>query len=176
MSKIAKIDEDLTECLKEFSEVAANLNFEVAGDVRDEELIQEHKYPGVYLIEIECSGNDLDFSTWLDDFRNNWEDPTYKKKWTPNIKKKRIEKHHVLKNWMPLYIGKSKNVSKRVLEHLNLRLEQPTTGLKLKARTNMNSSNFRFSTIKVDVVNYDIIMPMTEKALRERINPILGRQ
>jgi hypothetical protein len=128
------------------------------------------------LIEVENNTTCDDFESWFNQFQFNWELPKYKKCWTPNSKKKRVEKHTVLGQWIPLYIGKSKRVSKRLTTHLNLKLEQPTTSLKLKARTNMNSLNFRFSAIMVDVKNYDIIMPMFEKILRDQINPILGRQ
>ena len=35
---------------------------------------------------------------------------------------------------------------------------------------------FKVSTIKVEVKNYDIIMPQLERILRNKINHILGRQ
>lgn len=176
MNRILEIDKVLTEKLAGFIKIAESLSFDVIGDIRNEDLINEHDYSGVYLIEVENNTSFNDFQSWFYQFQSAWELPEYKKCWTPNSKKKRIDKHTALGQWVPLYIGKSKRVSKRLLTHLNLKLEQPTTSLKLKARTNMNSLNFRFSTIKVDVKNYDIIMPMLEKTLREQINPILGRQ
>lgn len=176
MNRITEIDSALTETLIGFSKIAESLNFEVSGNIRNENLINQHDYPGVYLVEIKNNTSFNDFESWFNYFQYNWELPEYKKNWTPNTKKKRAEKHTSLGDWVPLYIGKSKRVSKRLLTHLNLKLEQPTTSLKLKARTNMNAENFRFSTIKVDVTNYDIIMPMLEKSLRDKINPILGRQ
>jgi hypothetical protein len=176
MNRILEIDKVLTEELAEFIQIAESLNFDVIGDIRNEDLINEHDYSGVYLIEVENNTSCDDFESWFNQFQIDWELPKYKKCWTLNSKKKRVEKHTVLGQWVPLYIGKSKRVSKRLLTHLNLKLEQPTTSLKLKARANMNSLNFRFSTIKVDVKNYDIIMPMLEKTLRDQINPILGRQ
>ena len=35
---------------------------------------------------------------------------------------------------------------------------------------------FRLSTISLQVVKYNVIMPRIEQLLRDRINPILGRQ
>jgi hypothetical protein len=75
-----------------------------------------------------------------------------------------------------VYLGKSKRVNKRLWEHVNLPIEKPTTALKLASRTNMNLNDFRFSTIKIEVVNYDLIMPQLESSLRDKHNPLLGRQ
>ena len=77
---------------------------------------------------------------------------------------------------MPLYLGKSKNIAGRVWEHINLKLAQPTTAMKLKERSNMANQRFRLSTIRVEVENYDLIMPKLESALRDKYNPVLGRQ
>lgn len=176
MNRIIEIDKILTENLAGFKQIVESLSFDVVGDIRNEDLINKHDYSGVYLIEVESNTSCDDFKLWFNQFKVDWELPEYKKCWTPNTKKKRVEKHTALGEWVPLYIGKSKRVSKRLLTHLNLKLEQPTTSLKLNARTNMKSLNFRFSTIKVDVKNYDIIMPIFESILRDKINPILGRQ
>jgi hypothetical protein len=48
--------------------------------------------------------------------------------------------------------------------------------LKLRARTNIYGKLFRVSTIEVDVKNWREILLILEKELREKINPILGRQ
>lgn len=139
------------------------------------QLIKTLDYPGVYLIEIKAD-NSITFSNWIDYFRTIWEDPKYKDKFVPNLKTKRIKKHDNLSTWIPLYIGKSKNISKRIKEHIELQLIKPTTALKLKERTNIYGQIFRISTIKVVVSNYDLIMPQVESLMREKYHPILGRQ
>ncbi len=176
MNEIKKIDSELSDVLAGLDKTLETLDFELIGDLRNEELIKNHQYSGIYLIEIECTNSDMPFLTWFEEFKTKWEKEAYKKKWTPSIKKKRVKAHNELKRWMPIYIGKSRDISGRLLGHLNLRLDQPTTGLKLNARTNMDTENFRVSTIKVEVDNYDIILPIVERTLRDKINPLVGRQ
>lgn len=81
-----------------------------------------------------------------------------------------------LSEWMPVYLGKSKNVARRVLEHINLPLEKTTFALKLKARPAMALRAFRFHALELKVENYDIIAPALESALRNRLHPLIGKQ
>jgi hypothetical protein len=48
--------------------------------------------------------------------------------------------------------------------------------MKLKARENLYCSIFRVSWIPLNVKNYDMIAPAIEVALRNRFNPIIGKQ
>jgi len=55
----------------------------------------------------------------------------------PNPKKQRIKVHldqGELKEWMPLYIGKSKHINRRLWEHVYLPLAKKTFALKLNER------------------------------------------
>ncbi|KGO94725.1 hypothetical protein [Flavobacterium subsaxonicum] len=133
---------------------------------------------GVYLIEIKIVDTDATFDEWLAGFEKILNHERYSKSNVPSLKKLRCKSHRTVKlgEWFPLYIGKSKNIQKRVLEHLHLRLEQRTTGLKLTNREEFHGNSFRISTIVLDVINYDIIATEFERQLRNRINPILGRQ
>lgn len=81
-----------------------------------------------------------------------------------------------MESWVPIYLGKCRNIASRVIGHLELGLDQPTTALKLESRHNLKGKVFRLSTVRVDVVNYDLIVPSLERALRDKYNPILGRQ
>lgn len=137
---------------------------------------EEINCQGLYLIEIK---NDLKhnvFSEWANDFCKRWGDERYVKRWVSNPKKMRLVKHKELGDWIPLYIGKSRKIKKRIHEHIHLKLEQPTTGMKLKARENMQDEIFRISYISMPIQNYDWVMYKLERILRDRINPILGRQ
>jgi hypothetical protein len=107
-----------------------------------------------------------------------WVTDDYERKHVPNPKKKRVAAHagKPLPAWLPLYLGKSRDIAGRVLGHLHLKLDQPTNALKLRERSNITGQRFRLSTLRIDVDNYDLIMPRIESALRNLHNPILGRQ
>ncbi len=47
--------------------------------------------------------------------------------------------------------------------------------MKLSTRNNLHGYTIRVSTIKIDVINYDIIVPKIESYFREKFNPIVGR-
>jgi hypothetical protein len=74
------------------------------------------------------------------------------------------------------YLGKSRNISKRVTEHFTLKPHQLTTAMKLLARENLYGETLRISSIRLDIVNYDWVVPIVETELRDKINPIFGRQ
>ena len=133
-------------------------------------------YSGIYLIEIKNNGKFFTYNDWVQNFKSEWEDNQYVAKFTPNLKKVRIRAHQVLSEWMPLYIGKSKNIGSRIHEHIYKDLEKTTFALKLMARVNLKNETFRLKTIKIEVVNYDAIIPRIESQLRNRINPIIGKQ
>jgi hypothetical protein len=138
----------------------------------------ELNYMGVYLIEIKSDCTIETFNEWFENFNQKWTDKAYEKSFTPNPKKKRINYHKNIKHsgWIPLYLGKSNNICNRLKGHMFLKLNQPTFALKLLERKNLINDVFRLSTIKVEVENYDIIMPIIEKTLRDKYNPILGKQ
>lgn len=131
---------------------------------------------GIYFIEIKNDLRFSDFTSWVTNFRKEWEDEKYKVHFVSNLRKMRIDKHKELNEWIPIYIGKSKKISERVYQHIYKELGKPTFALKLNARENIRKENFRLSVIKIGGDNYDWIMPVFEKNLRNRINPIIGRQ
>lgn len=133
-------------------------------------------FPGIYFIEIK---NDLiheTFPAWVDNFRIEWEHQDYKRHFVSNLRKVRINQHTELNEWIPMYIGKSKQIGGRVHQHIYKELGKPTFALKLNARENMRDKTFRLSVIKVPHENYDWVMPVIEKTLRDKLNPIIGRQ
>lgn len=136
-------------------------------------------YMGVYLIEIRNDKYKEGFINWLDKFADLWNDEEYEKKRTPRIINYR-KQYHIDNNnsdeWIPLYIGKSRNIYKRIKEHIWMPLEKGTYALKLYERKNLSDSRFRISTIEVNVNNYNTIVPKVEAALRDDLKPIIGRQ
>lgn len=133
-------------------------------------------FSGIYQIEIKNDAKFNDFTSWVNNFRDEWEDPKYKKHFVANLRKVRIAKHSELNDWIPIYIGKSKQIGGRIHQHIYKELGKPTFALKLNARENMRNYTFRLSVIKVSPENYDWVMPVFEKTLRNKINPIIGRQ
>ncbi|NEU09779.1 hypothetical protein GZH53_15740 [Flavihumibacter sp. R14] len=133
----------------------------------------EYNLPGVYLFEIKVVVS-TNIIAWMTDFTNLWRDVTFS--WVPGIKNVRVKSHKELKDWMPIYIGKSKRVASRVNDHLLKSSAATTFAMKLKERTNLYGNTFRISWIPMDVRNYNMIVPAIESALRNRYNPIIGRQ
>lgn len=133
-------------------------------------------YSGIYFIEIKNDSNHDTFQAWIDSFREEWEHDDYKRHFVSNLRKVRINQHSELNEWIPMYIGKSKQIGARIRQHIYKELGKPTFALKLNARTNMRNKTFRLSVIKVPHENYDWVMPVIEKTLRNKFNPIIGRQ
>ena len=134
------------------------------------------EYSGIYLIEIKNCNKFSNFNDWVENFRTKWHDLKYLKNFTPNIKQKRVDAHKQLGEWIPIYIGKSKNIRERVNGHIFKDLYKTTFAMKLFARENLKDETFRLSTIRIEITNYDAIIPIVESQLRDKINPLIGRQ
>lgn len=179
MQILKQVDEQLSQTLGPITDFAASVDLPVICCLSNETEIAKLTYPGVYLIDVQTSGatdNLADLADWIAAFQTDWEHADFKKSFTPNLKKKRIAGHKSLPEWMPLYLGKSKNVAKRVLTHINLPLEKTTFALKLKARPAMARRVLRLHALEVRVKNYDAIVPVLESCLRNRFHPLIGKQ
>jgi len=182
MSNLNEVDAIITKSKLLIKEAIADLSFQ---EICEFKLNKQHipeipwgtlKYAGLYLLEIKNQGRFNTFSDWVEDFETRWADKKYVKSFTSNLKKKRIEKHTELNNWIPMYIGKSKMIEGRVHEHIFKELHKTTFALKLNARENLFNETFRLKTLKCDVENYSVIMPILESSFRDEINPIIGKQ
>lgn len=181
---IDEINTKVEEIIKEIEKFALTLEFEEICEFsmeEDEDL--DKKIPqdkleksGIYLIEIKNNGNWQNFSEWIEDFKKKWEDERYKKKSVPNIIQKRIKTHKELQDWIPLYIGKSKNIFSRFSDHIFKELDKTRSALKLKERENLKGEIYKLSIIHIPNKNYDFIVPFIERQLRDKINPIIGKQ
>lgn len=176
MNRITSIDEKFSPLYEEIVKVASEIDIPYICDLDDEAKIATQTFSGIYRIDISTLDEACSVSEWIDKFRLVWEQEKYMKKFTPNLKKKRITKHKTLTEWLPLYLGKSKNINKRVLEHINLPLEKTTFALKLNARHEMKNYKLRLCALHVPVKNYNLIVPALESALRDRFNPLIGKQ
>lgn len=176
MQRIMDLDTQLSTLFLDFKQVASELRMDDICDLSDEKTISLQSYPGIYRIDVSSADSAVSLSAWIEEFRLEWEHSDFLKKFTPNFKLKRIAQHRHLNEWMPLYLGKSKNVGKRVLEHINLELDKTTFALKLKARPSMKNRIFRLHTLRLPVKNYNLIVPALESALRDEFHPLVGKQ
>lgn len=171
---LTKLFDDLT-ALTEHIELHEIAEFHL-NEAEAKTLCSDLSYPGIYLIEIKNNGQHATFKDWIAHFKSLWEDERFVGTHCPKLIKKRIEAHLELQKWMPLYIGTSENVGKRIKEHLYKELHQSTYALKLMARDNLKQELFRLSTYPVKVDNYEAIMPRMERQLREDLKPLIGKQ
>lgn len=181
MSQLETINTKLQELNIELTSYADSLEFEQICEFNLENCSttipwNDLVFSGIYLFEIKNDLKFQDFPSWVANFRIKWEDLQYKPHFVSNLRKIRIGMHTELKEWIPIYIGKSKLIGGRVHQHIYKELGKPTFALKLNARENMKKETFRLSVIKVTPQNYDWVMPVFEKTLRNKINPIIGRQ
>lgn len=181
MNKLSEINAKLQELNAELMSYANGLEFQEICEFNLESCgitipWNDIVYSGIYFIEIKNDLKHESFPEWIDYFRAEWEHEDYKKHFVSNLRKVRISQHNELHEWIPMYIGKSKQIGGRVHQHIYKELGKPTFALKLNARSNMRDKIFRLSTIKVPPENYDWVMPVIEKTLRNRLNPIIGRQ
>jgi len=182
---IKMMDALISEALRPLKEVAASIDiperFLICSDIDYKVLLPKAgtdglNYAGIYRIDVRTTGAGGDLGKWIKDLEDELVSGCDRKSYTPTMKKKRVSKHLELTEWMPLYLGKSKNVRKRVLEHVYLPLEKPTFALKLMARGMIPSRQFRVHALELQVENYDVIAPALELALRDKFNPLVGRQ
>jgi len=181
MEIIKSIDNELKKQFETLNQIIGEIDFNELLEFKLDEAgnkipWNDIVYPGIYLLEIKNNSTHLSFNEWVDNFKSEWEDEEYLRRFTPNLKKMRIKAHKELNDWIPLYIGKSKNIGSRIHEHIYKELEKTTFALKLMARRNLRNETFRLKTIKIEVENYDAIVPRIEWQLRNRINPIIGKQ
>ena len=176
MNRIIELDAKLTPLFAELENISNSLIMLPICNLSDEKTISEQVYPGIYRIDVSTAGASVTVEEWIRTLRAEWEHNDFKEKFTPNFKEKRIVQHKTLPEWMPLYLGKSKRVGARVLEHINLPLNKTTFALKLKARPSMSTRSFQLHALRLSVSNYNLIVPALEAALRNRFHPLIGKQ
>jgi hypothetical protein len=183
MDKLTNIDNEITlqieKLEKQFDEkdFIEFIEFRLC-ERKEIHLDELNKIKGIYLFEIKNSKL-LFFQDWIKDFKNNFKIPKHNhpQNWAPNINKSRTKKYSNERlNWIPLYLGKSENMKKRINEHLNSNIGKAPSALKLKQRFNIGEEFFRLKYIDLgDIKNYGTIATIVEKQLQNKIKPIVGR-
>lgn len=153
-----------------FTEIDEFILGEGLGNICD----TKHNMSGVYMFEIEVQDDHIDVPKWMETFTQDWTHTDVI--WVPGTKKIRMSQHFKFKKWMPIYIGKSRNFGKRINEHLHQKAQAHTFGMKLMGRRNFYGRRFKVSWIPLNVTHYNMIAPTIEELLRNRYNPITGKQ
>ncbi len=146
----------------------------------DEEfcLPEKNSDPGFYLFYIK-SRDPIRSRCSMQDFEEDWQtQPSQEFQHSPAIIKKRSKNYSDLKKWVPLYLGKGEHVNRRITNHVNMEGGRKTFALKLRARKGslkaycLQVRSFTFGGFS----GVQIFLQNIEKSLRERVNPVVGRQ
>ena len=179
--KISEYVEALVNDLGEIRfDAEQSIKFTLSQEMIQESFIANKKQKGVYLFELNLESELLNGSkrfTKIKNFANEWSKKNQNSFFSSSVIKKRLEaKVNFNEQWLPLYIGKSKDIDKRIKEHIHLSPNKNTYSMKLKHRTNLEGLEFRVSIIEINVENYDFIVPHIERILRDVYCPIIGKQ
>jgi len=150
---------------------------------------------GIYLFEADFS---LHYQKWIqnlskDESKNTREEwfEEIKRIWSgversPSFYRNRAIHHYYNDNsnkfkndWVPIYVGKSKNVNKRIYDHIE-GMYPDTYGMKLSYREAlMGDIKFRVSYSALDEIDDDIMFELVkviENKVRYEFSPIFGKQ
>jgi len=95
-----------------------------------------------------------------------------------NSKFKTSKKSLKTNEYIPLYLGKSENIKKRVLEHIDTGLDKTVYALKLKARSDiLTDIQFKLGYLEFEIKdNSYFCVELLEKEVRKVFRPIVGKQ
>ncbi|MUV04599.1 hypothetical protein GN157_12855 [Flavobacterium rakeshii] len=183
-----QFDASISAHISEFATHLNNVSFDtengvlftLSDDFDNTTFFSQVKKKGVYLFELNLDSDRLSGKkreTKIKNFAEDWSKKKHDSFFSSSVIKKRLSMYEKFdKQWLPLYIGKNKDIYKRILEHINLSTDKNTYAMKLKHRKNLHGLQFRVSVIEIDVINYDFIVPHIERILREKYHPLIGKQ
>lgn len=195
MGKFKIIDQKLTPIIEELKNTITQYDLEIGYHFQKEFILTDNnidekvisgicKSKGIYFFEIENS-NLLPFAAWFENFKNKWFNPKVDN--SPKLSTSRADFHQGKngkekeendtspKKWIPLYIGKSEDLPKRLLQHING--YSTTSSLRLKQHEFPEGTRFRITILYLgELTHYDIIAPIVESELRSKLSPIVGKQ
>jgi hypothetical protein len=149
-------------------------------DFDGKDLFNNKNQKGLYLFELNLESEKLvgmKNATKISNFAKEWSKKGQNSFFSSSIIDKRLKLQLDFKEqWLPIYIGKSKDIDKRIKEHLSMKPDKHTYAMKLNHRKSMYDLEFRVSKIEIDVENYDFIVPHLERVLRDKYLPIIGKQ
>lgn len=156
------------------------VRFVISNELDSTTLFENKKSKGVYLFELNLDSANLvgtKRTTRIKNFAEAWKKKKNDSFFSSSVIKKRLQfRTDFDEQWLPLYIGKNKNIYSRIKEHIDLSPGKNTYAMKLRHRNNLHGLEFRVSILEIDVVNYDFIVPHIERSLREEYHPLIGKQ
>lgn len=180
-TKISKYIEELKADLIDIRfNTEEGIKFVNSFELESENIFTHKKEQGIYLFELNLDSENLvgeKKATRITNFAKSWAKKKNDSFFSSSVIKKRLKyRSDFNEQWLPIYIGKNKDIYKRIIEHIELSPKKNTYAMKLKHRTNLHGLEFRVSTIEIDVDNYDFIVPHIERTLREVYHPLIGKQ
>lgn len=185
---ISDIDDNISQYILNLMTNLEHINFDnvncktfiLSQNFLADDLKIQKKVQGVYFFELNIESELLKGSksyTKIKNFAHEWSKKQHNSFFSSSVIKSRLNaKVNFNDKWLPLYLGKSKDISKRINEHIHLSPDKNTYSMKLKHRTNLEGLEFRISILPINVKNYDFIVPHIERILREKHSPIIGKQ
>lgn len=166
----------------EFINCKVEAEFKVDSDVDTQWCHIYKKKRGIYFFEIKFNSIDTNISKeemalYL---KNEWNLSERGSK--PSIIKGKVEKYNIKNgDWIPFYIGKSRDLNDRVGQHIKfVRETKKTYALRLNELTSgiFKDADYRVRIIELDEYSGDKywIVEIIESIIRNQINPICGRQ
>lgn len=185
---IEEFDNDITNYIEKLKNDLKNIKFDIENSIRFiiseeldcKDLFTCKKQKGVYLFELNLDTPNLTGTkraTKIKNFAEAWSKKKNDSFFSSSVIKKRLQlRSNFDKQWLPLYIGKNKDIYSRIKEHIDLCPTKNTYAMKLRHRANLHGLEFRVTAIEIDVLNYDFIVPHIERSLREIYHPLIGKQ
>ncbi|WP_177763127.1 hypothetical protein [Flavobacterium sp. I3-2] len=178
------IDQYILQIEEEISNVdfdsTASFEFKLNNEFDSSIFKGKDKIRGLYFFEVDLDSTILKGQkriTKLNRLIQDWGKKKNDSFFSSSVIKGKVKHYDAFdKRWLPLYIGKNKDVYKRIIDHIELKSTSQTYAMKLRHRKNLNDINFRVSILNIDIVNYDFIVPHIERTLREKYKPIVGKQ
>jgi hypothetical protein len=142
------------------------------------ELGPEYAKPGVYLFEVKFPYQSMGE---LEAFGERWGKPGAENlpKSLPRYYSKRAKNHYEKLGtgvFIPFYLGKEKNVCKRISGHIHGEADASTSSLKLLSNIHLlESCEVRYGAVTFDIDDGAYFsVALIESALREELHPIIG--
>ena len=161
-------------------DIGTSIVFVMTSDLDTKAIFSNIKKQGLYLFELNVDSlypNVKYRKTKLKRFADDWKKKKNDSFFSSSIIQSRLKKYEQFnEEWIPLYIGKNKNLNKRLIEHVDLDPKKQTYAMKLRHRPSFSNAKYRVSILELDVKNYDFIVPHIERVLRDKYIPIVGKQ
>jgi len=183
INKLLKFAKDIKLKLKNGNKININLKNDNAKNRIEDKLVKTSK--GFYFFEVKFKNYDDINNNFKKHFSKTWEVNNSKR---PSIISKRIDKYcnesgRLKKEfhdyWIPFYVGKSKELLVRLLQHIEKdRASKGTYALKLKlTKDKLSDLKFRVGFVEVPFTDrqYDLLGEIIEKEIRKGLPSICGK-